>query len=79
MRDEHREELDPRDELVIAAEAGVELAPVDHISIREVAETLEGNGRSFHLLEERLELLALALGDPALRVHSEPRMAPRTQ
>ena len=41
MRHEHRQELDTGEELVIAAEAGVEIATIKNLSVIQTTQPLE--------------------------------------
>ncbi len=72
VQQEHGEELEARDELMVAAEARVETgAPVKDAAIIEILEPLERHGGALEVLEQGLELLAVALCQPAIRMDSE--------
>ena len=76
MGNEHGEELEPGDELVVPSQGRIVVAFVKNAAIGEVFQSAEGDGRPLHVLEDRLELLALALWDPAPRTHIEAKVAP---
>ncbi len=64
VRQEHGEELEAAGELMVAAEARVETgAPVKNAAILE---PLERDGGALEVLEQGLELLAVALCQPAI-------------
>ena len=77
VRDEHGEELDRRDELVIAPQSRVKPAAlvVDH-AVFSVRQSPQRNGRSLDVLEESLERLSVACCYPARRVEIETRLLP---
>ena len=76
MRNEHGEKLQPRDELVITAKRRVVVAPVEDAAVIAVLQTLEGDGRTLHVLKKTFELQSLALGDAAIARDVESRMLP---
>ena len=73
MRNEERQELERGQELVVAAQREMELAPVEEHSVVAVLESFRGDGRTFHVLEETLELESVSLPHAPIRVDVEAR------
>jgi hypothetical protein len=71
VRHEHRQELESGDELIVAAEAWVEIATIKNFSVIAISQPLQRHRCSLHVLEQRFELLALALRNPTLSEHSK--------
>ena len=66
MRNEHGEELESGDELMVSAEGRVIVASVQHAAIIEILQPREGDRGADHVLEETLELRWLAPGNAAI-------------
>jgi hypothetical protein len=65
---------------MVAAEARVETgAAVKDAAIIQILEPLERHGGALEVLEQGLELLAVALCDPAIRMDSETRILPASE
>ncbi len=76
MWNEHGEELESGDQLMVSAEGGVIVAPVEDASVLAVLQTLEGDGRALHVLKKTFELESLTPGNAAIARDARTRMPP---
>jgi hypothetical protein len=63
---EKRSAVSTVSELVVTAQRGIELAPIEDAAIRAVLQTLEGDRRALHVLKQRLQFLAILCPQAAI-------------